>query len=258
MMRAEAHPAGEPRRISFVSNHARPFPAWSLWRLLSGIDTRAKWLNLTSFAEGGRSRIGTTMVALEELPGDARSIAASLADRIAGIAASKDEASFEVVFRYFAPRLKSYFMRLGADPSAAEDITQEAMVQVWRNASQFDPSKASASTWIFTIARNLSIDTFRRTRRPSFDPSDPAFVPDGEMLPDLQLERAEAEQRVRLVMSSLSSNESSVLMLSFYENFSHGEIAEQLGIPLGTVKSRIRLAFAKVRSGLASDQGEEQ
>jgi RNA polymerase sigma-70 factor (ECF subfamily) len=149
-------------------------------------------------------------------------------------------------------------MRLGADASAAEEVTQEAMVQVWRNADQFDRSKASASTWIFTIARNLSIDAFRRARRPSFDPSDPAFIPDGEMLPDLQLERAETEQRVRLVMNSLSPNERSVLMLSFYENLSHGEIAERLGIPLGTVKSRIRLAFAKIRTALETRQGEEQ
>jgi RNA polymerase sigma-70 factor (ECF subfamily) len=198
------------------------------------------------------------MVALEELRGDTNSVAASLADCIVRIAVSKDPTSFEAVFRYFAPRLKSYFMRLGADASVAEEITQEALVQVWRNAGQFDRSKASASTWIFTIARNLSIDTFRRTRRPAFDPSDPAFIPDGEMLPDLQLERSETEQRVRLVMNSLSSNEKSVLMLSFYENFSHGEISERLGIPLGTVKSRIRLAFAKVRSALATRQGDEQ
>lgn len=198
------------------------------------------------------------MVALEEFRGDAKSIAAAMVVCMERIAASKDEASFEAVFRYFAPRLKSYFLRLGADASLAEEITQEALVQVWRNAGQFDPSRASASTWIFTIARNLSIDTFRRTRRPSFDPSDPAFVPDGELLPDLQLERAETEQRVRLVMNSLSASEKSVLMLSFYENLSHGEIAEHLGIPLGTVKSRIRLAFAKVRDALATRQGEGQ
>jgi RNA polymerase sigma-70 factor, ECF subfamily len=246
------------RSAPVVPNQGRSIQERSLWRWLSGIDTRAKWLNLTSFAEADRSRVGRTMVALEELRGDAKSIAVSMADCIARIADSKDEASFETVFRYFAPRLKSYFMRLGADVSVAEEITQEAMVQVWRNAGQFDLAKASASTWIFTLARNLSIDKFRRTRRPSFDPSDPAFIPDGEMLPDLQLERAETERRVRVVMNSLSPNEKSVLMLSFYENFSHGEIAERLGIPLGTVKSRIRLAFARIRTALETRQGEEQ
>jgi RNA polymerase sigma-70 factor (ECF subfamily) len=195
------------------------------------------------------------MVALEELRSDPKSMPASLADCIAEVAASKDEASFEAIFRHFAPRLKSYFLRLGADASVAEEITQEAMVLVWRNADRFDPSRASASTWIFTIARNLSIDTFRRSRRPSFDPDDPAFVPDGELLPDLLLEQAEVEQTVRTVMNSLSPNEQSVLMLSFYDDLAHGEIARRLGIPLGTVKSRIRLAFSKIRSALAARQG---
>ncbi len=246
-------------RISLVvPAQGRAVRQRSLWQWLVCIDTKAKWLNLTSFAVADRSRVGTTMVGLEELRGEENAVAASLADCIARISVSKDETSFEVLFRYFAPRLKSYFMRLGADASAAEEVTQEALVQVWRNAGQFDRSKASASTWIFTIARNLSIDAFRRTRRPSFDPSDPAFIPDSEVLPDVQLERAETEQRVRLVMNSLSPNEKSVLMLSFYENFSHGEIAERLGIPLGTVKSRIRLAFAKIRAALDTRQGQQQ
>jgi RNA polymerase sigma-70 factor (ECF subfamily) len=195
------------------------------------------------------------MAALGEVEGDAKSMSASFADCIARIAVSRDEASFEALFRYFAPRLKSYFLRLGADVSLAEEITQEAMVLVWRNAEQFDPSRASASTWIFTIARNLSIDTFRRSRRPSFDPGDPAFIPDGELLPDLLLEQAETEQRVRKVMESLSPNEKDVLMLSFYEDLSHGEISKRLAIPIGTVKSRIRLAFSKIRSALAARQG---
>ena len=197
------------------------------------------------------------MVTLGELQGDPKSLSAALASCIARIAVSREEEAFEAVFRHFAPRLKSYFLRLGADPSQAEEITQEAMVLVWRNADQFDPSRASVSTWIFTIARNLSIDTFRRSRRPSFDPADPAFIPDGEPLPDVVLEQAESEQRVRTVMNSLSPNEKSVLMLSFYENLSHGEIARRIGIPVGTVKSRIRLAFSKIRAALASRPGAE-
>ena len=275
-----------------ASNHGRSIEGWSLWRRRSGIDTRGGWLNPASFADADGSGNGTRvfsvsiepkrgssfliltrfldanrlhfvgkrfrMVALDELRSDPKSIAATLSGCVSRIAATKDEESFEALFRYFAPRLKSYFLRLGADASSAEEITQETMVLVWRKADQFDPAKASASTWIFTIARNLSIDTFRRTSRPSFDPHDPAFVPDGEPAPDVQLERSETEQRVRLVMNSLSPNEQSVLMLSFFENFSHGEIADRLGIPLGTVKSRIRLAFAKIRSALAIRQGEDQ
>ena len=88
-----------------------------------------------------------------------------LSDCVLRIASRQDEAAFETLFRHFAPRLKSYFARLGGDPAMAEEITQEAMVAVWKNAGQFDPAKASAATWIFTIARNLGVDRFRRAAR---------------------------------------------------------------------------------------------
>jgi len=175
---------------------------------------------------------------------------------IAAVARNRDRQAFAQLFRHFAPRLKSYFTKRGGDPAMAEEITQEAMVAVWKNAGQFDPAKASAATWIFTIARNLSVDRFRQARRPAFDPNDPAFVPEDEEPPDRVLERAEAEEKVREVMASLSDNEKSVLMLSFYENQSHSEIAEQLGLPVGTVKSRIRLAFGKLRAALDAPAGE--
>jgi RNA polymerase sigma-70 factor (ECF subfamily) len=181
-----------------------------------------------------------------------------LSDSIVRIARTKDEVAFEVLFRHFAPRLKSYFLRQGSDHSLAEEVAQEALVLVWRNAAQFDSSKSSASTWVFTIARNLAVDQFRRTRRPAFDPTDPAFIPDGERSPDDQLDRAEADQRVREVMNTLSVNEKSVLMLSFYEDCSHGDIAKKLNLPIGTVKSRIRLAFAKVRNALEAREGDAE
>jgi RNA polymerase sigma-70 factor (ECF subfamily) len=92
------------------------------------------------------------------------------------------------------------------------------MVLVWRNADQYKSSLASASTWIFTIARNLSIDRFRKSRRPQFDPNDPLFVPDGEQAPDTLIDRIQTEESVRKIMETLSSNERNVLMLSFYEN----------------------------------------
>lgn len=195
------------------------------------------------------------MVAKGTRPGDPRSKAAEFAECIGQIANNRNEAAFEILFRYFAPRIKSYCLRLGADPSAAEEITQEAMVSIWRNAGQFDPTKASPSTWIFTIARNLSIDQFRKGHRPQFDPTDPALVPDNEPPPDAGVEQTEMEENVRKIMDTLSSNERDVLMLSFYENLSHGEISRQLSLPLGTVKSRIRLAFAKIRSTLDAQDG---
>ncbi len=183
-------------------------------------------------------------------PGDPRPGAAELAACLRQIAEHGSEDAFDVLFRHFAPRIKSYCLRLGADNSAAEEITQDAMVSIWRNAAQFDPSRAAASTWIFAIARNLTIDRFRKSRRPEFDPDDPALVPDEQETPDRAVERANAEQGLRKVMETLSVNERNVLTLSFFDNLSHSDIAARLQIPIGTVKSRIRLAFAKIRSAL--------
>jgi RNA polymerase sigma-70 factor (ECF subfamily) len=195
------------------------------------------------------------MVAKGTEPGDPRSKAAEFAECISKIATERSEPAFDVLFRYFAPRIKSYCLRLGADDSAAEEITQEAMVSLWRNAAQFDPSKAAPSTWIFTIARNLSIDRFRKSRRPEFDPNDPALTPDDQETPDRLVEQIEIEESVRNVMDSLSANERNVVMLSFYDDLSHSEISRQLRLPIGTVKSRIRLAFAKLRSALDAQNG---
>ena len=195
------------------------------------------------------------MVAKGTHPGDPRSKAAEFAECIAQIATERSETAFDILFRYFAPRIKSYCLRLGADASAAEEITQEVMVSIWRNAAKFDHSKASPSTWIFTIARNLSIDRFRKSRRPEFDPNDPALVPDDQPSPDRLAEQTEKQENVRKIMDTLSLNERNVLMLSFYEDLSHFEISRRLSIPVGTVKSRIRLAFAKIRSRLDAQDG---
>jgi RNA polymerase sigma-70 factor, ECF subfamily len=218
----------------------------------------ARFHELPFGAAKTRSKPQDNMVAQGTCPGDPRSRAAEFAECIRQIANNRSETAFDFLFRYFAPRIKSYCLRLGADPSGAEEITQEAMVSIWRNAAQFDPSKASASTWIFTIARNLSIDRFRKGHRPEFDPNDPALVPEDQQTPDRLVEKTEMEAKVRKIMESLSSNERNVLMLSFYENLSHGEISRQLSLPVGTVKSRIRLAFAKIRSALdASDRASK-
>ncbi len=92
----------------------------------------------------------------------------------------RDRSAFVALFDHFAPRVKAYLIRLGASGALAEDLAQEAMLIVWRKADLFDPAKASAATWLFTIARNLRIDAIRREKRPEFDPDDPAFVVDPE------------------------------------------------------------------------------
>ncbi len=173
-------------------------------------------------------------------PGDA-------ADLVARIAAEQDRDAFEALFRHFAPRVKAYMLKLGTDGSLADELAQETMLMVWRKAVQFDRSKAAPSTWIFTIARNLRIDAFRKINRPELDPNDPALVPEAEEAADDRVEREQYAVLIRTAMKELNEEQAQVVQLSFFEDKSHSEIAEELGIPLGTVKSRLRLAFGRVR-----------
>ncbi len=166
------------------------------------------------------------------------------------IAATRDKAAFEVLFAYFAPRIKAYLLKLGAGASLADDLAQEAMISVWRKAALFDPAKASASTWIFTIARNLRIDAIRRERRAEYDPSDPLLVPDDEPQADAHMMRTDDDSRIRSALQSLPLDQMKVVEMSFFADKPHSEIARELGIPLGTVKSRLRLAMTRIRATL--------
>lgn len=172
---------------------------------------------------------------------------------LATVGAKRDRAAFEVVFLHFAPRVKSYLLRLGASAALADDLAQEAMLTVWRKAEMFDPSKASASTWIFTIARNLRIDAIRRERRPEFDPNDPAFVPDEEQPADDRMVREGEDARLRIALAKLSAEQAQVVQMSFFADKPHSQIARELGLPLGTVKSRLRLAMARIKSVLGGE-----
>ncbi|HEX5005988.1 MAG TPA: sigma-70 family RNA polymerase sigma factor [Hyphomonadaceae bacterium] len=172
------------------------------------------------------------------------------ADLLVRVAESQDRAAFAELFSYYAPRVKSYLMRLGADNAAAEEITQDVMVTVWRKATLFDRSQASVSTWIFRIARNRRIDVFRRTRRPDLDPEETMILPAAVEAPGERIEAMQTEARVREAMRDLPEEQMLLLRLAFYEGLSHREIADKLDVPLGTVKSRIRLAFVKLKSRL--------
>ena len=163
---------------------------------------------------------------------------------IGRIAAGGDRAAFAELFQHFAPRVKSYALRLGSAGPAAEELAQETLLMVWRKAVQFDPARASASTWIFTIARNLRIDALRR-ERPSPAPEDDA---DPSPLADAVLSGAEQDGRVRLALRSLPPEQLQVIELSFFSEAPHSVIAERLGLPLGTVKSRLRLAMGRLRA----------
>jgi RNA polymerase sigma-70 factor (ECF subfamily) len=186
------------------------------------------------------------VVSLYDGPGAATDQAA-FADCVEAIALSADKAAFARLFAHFAPRLKSYLMRLGLEPAQAEEVAQEVMVTVWRKAASFDRKQASVATWVFRIARNRRIDVFRRDQRAMLDVHDPAFQPQGEASPDASTQVADREAQVRLAMAELPADQRELVRAHFYEDLTHSQIAERTGVPLGTVKSRLRLAFGKLR-----------
>jgi RNA polymerase sigma-70 factor (ECF subfamily) len=177
---------------------------------------------------------------------------AELDDLLGRVAAHRDRAAFAFLFAHFAPRVKAYLMRLGAPSPVAEELAQEALLSVWRKAHLFDPSKASAATWLFTIARNLRIDAIRREKRPEFDPED--FMPEPDPDADEGLMLAENEGRLRLALKQLPADQIQVVELSFFADKPHSQIAQELGIPLGTVKSRLRLAMGRLKRAMGGGE----
>jgi len=164
------------------------------------------------------------------------------------VTARRDPASFIALFKYFAPRVKAYMKKLGAGDELAEELAQDVLFTVWRRAETYDPAKSAVSSWIFTIARNLRIDNLRRDQRRVFDPDDPILAPAQPAPADQLIETAQHQNRVRAAVGALPREQAAVVSLAFFEGKSHGEIADVLAIPLGTVKSRIRLAFQRIRT----------
>tara|TARA_R110002167_G_scaffold23721_3_gene84108 strand:+ start:1133 stop:1705 length:573 start_codon:yes stop_codon:yes gene_type:complete len=175
-------------------------------------------------------------------------------DLVRAIAQSHDRQAFLALFRLMAPRIKAYVMRLGSDGATAEDLVQEVMLTVWRRAGQFDTAKASAATWIYTIARNRRIDVFRRERRPELDPNDPALLPEPPTPADQSLQNHQDAARLRAAVETLPPEQSEMLRQAYFEDLSHAEIAARRNLPLGTVKSRLRLAKEKLRLALEALQ----
>jgi RNA polymerase sigma-70 factor (ECF subfamily) len=169
---------------------------------------------------------------------------------IAAIAHRRDRAAFAALFRYFAPRVKAWMMRGGADATAAEEMAQETMLAVWQKAALFDPARAGASTWIFTIARNQRIDALRRERHPSTLMTDAPADEASPIQADRLMVLAEQEARIRVALTALPAEQADVIRKAFFEDKVHAEIEKELGIPLGTVKSRLRLAMIRLRAAL--------
>jgi RNA polymerase sigma-70 factor (ECF subfamily) len=167
------------------------------------------------------------------------------------VAESASRPAFAALFRHFAPRIKGHLMRGGLDEALADELAQETMVALWRRASRFDPARAQASTWLYTIARNLRIDHYRRQAGGSAEiPADwdPEQQPvEAHLTPDELLNSVQRERGLREALSELPPEQAEVLRLSFFDEHPHARIAQNLGIPLGTVKSRIRLAVSQLR-----------
>ncbi|MBT7907329.1 MAG: sigma-70 family RNA polymerase sigma factor [Marinovum sp.] len=164
------------------------------------------------------------------------------------IKTNKSEAAFARLFYHFAPRVKAFLIKSGADVGLAEECAQEVMVTVWNKAHLFDPSRASASTWIFTIARNKKIDALRKQLRPTPDDLGwgPEHEPDQEEMVGLQQETEKLGQAI----ANLPDKQRVLVERAYFEEMSHNEIAEATGLPLGTIKSRIRLALERLRHAM--------
>jgi RNA polymerase sigma factor (sigma-70 family) len=171
---------------------------------------------------------------------------AALIERVAG---SHDKAAFATLFQHFAPKIKSYLRRLGVGDPMADDLTQEVMLSVWRRAGQYDRRLAAPATWIYTIARNKRIDTLRRGRGAETELDESIEQePDDAPLGDEVVMAKQMREKVMAAVSALPPDQAQLLKVFYFEEKSHSVIAEEMELPLGTVKSRLRLALAKMRT----------
>lgn len=167
-----------------------------------------------------------------------------LSDLLQQFSDKKDKQLYIQLFRHFAPKVKAYIIRLGLVESTAEELMQETMLAVWRKAHLYNRSKAAASTWIFTLARNQSIDWMRKQKYPEYSLDEWVEEVDDS---DHQGEQLVTSDRMEKAIAKLPENQAQVLYMSFFEGRSHSDISDRLGVPLGSVKSRIRLASEKLK-----------
>ena len=161
---------------------------------------------------------------------------------------TRDEAAFRALFDHFGPRVKAYLMKSGADATLAEECAQDVMATLWNKAHQFDPSRASVATWVFTIARNRRIDILRKQRRP--DPEDLTWGPEADPEPDEVLGLQQETTQLGRAMAALPAKQRELIEKAYFGELSHSEIAAETGLPLGTIKSRIRLALDRLRHAM--------
>jgi RNA polymerase sigma factor (sigma-70 family) len=182
------------------------------------------------------------------------SFSAAHAELILAVAQNRDRKAFAELFDFYAPRIEAWLIRSGVDRTTAEEICQDAMTTLWRKAALYDPAKATPATWLYRVARNRRIDLARRDRVAIIEPGDAAFdvVDENAVGADTAVDARDREEALRTAMALLPPEQLELVRLAFFESLSHSEIADRTGLPLGTVKSRIRLAFGRLRKTLES------
>ena len=169
-------------------------------------------------------------------------------DEMLRVRDSRDKQAFAALFVHFAPRIKGYLMKSGTDATTAEECAQDVMTTLWRKAEQFDPTRASVATWVFTIARNRRIDIARRDRRP--EPEELSWGPEPEPDQAHVLELQQESARLAQAMAMLPQNQRNLIEQAYFGEMTQAQIAQITGLPLGTIKSRIRLALDRLRHAL--------
>jgi RNA polymerase sigma-70 factor (ECF subfamily) len=163
------------------------------------------------------------------------------------IAQEQDKSALAALFGLFAPRIKSMMLKLGAGDALAEDLVQETFLTVWRKAALYSNQRGAVSTWIFTIARNLRIDQLRRQSNKPYQDLETVTLASDSPTGSALAEQHQVVDRVTQALTTLSDEQREVVRLSFIHDMPHAQIAESIGIPLGTVKSRLRLAYERLR-----------
>ncbi len=169
---------------------------------------------------------------------------------VAAIANGQDRAAFTELYRLYAAKLKGFAIRMGIDAGTADEVVQEILLTVWRRAATYDSTKATVSTWIYTIARNRVIDRKRRRRWVEVDPNDPALVVAEHPEHDQRIDAERRAERLRAAIQTLPADQADVLRVAYFQGKSQAAIAAEQNVPLGTVKSRTRLALARLRDAL--------
>ncbi len=180
---------------------------------------------------------------------DSASSEPNWSDLVIRVRDSQDTDAFALLFNHFAPMVKGFLMKSGADATFAEECAQDVMVTLWQKAAQFDPTRASAATWIFTIARNRRIDMFRRQNRP--EPTDLPWGPEPEAEAADALALQQETRKLSAALDALPAKQKDIVKRAFYGELTHAELAEETGLPLGTIKSRIRLALDRLRAAMS-------